>query len=227
MLDHIMEGRKSDGSEPTDDEIFVEAELLLCADPFSAGCALRRLTMLSFAGTNSIASTVTAAIRHLIQNPACLQSLRQDIDMMMRRGNVSDPPTNGETMCMPYLAAVLRETLRLSPAPSANFLRTVPAGGAAVGGFDLPPGTTVGASPWAVHHRPDIYGSDADEFRPERWYADAETRKRMARNAVSFGLASHTCVGQDFAQVAMQKVLAQVTISLLGLLWPSHRATRD
>lgn len=30
-------------------------------------------------------------------------------------------------------------------------------------------GTEVSYNTWAMHRRKDIYGPDADEFRPERW----------------------------------------------------------
>jgi cytochrome P450 len=39
--------------------------------------------------------------------------------------------------------------------------------------------TIVGVNAWALHRNADIFGSDVDEFRPERWLGLREDVARM------------------------------------------------
>lgn len=40
--------------------------------------------------------------------------------------------------------------------------------------------TIVGVNPWVAHANTSVFGSDADEFRPERWLeADQASANRM------------------------------------------------
>lgn len=49
---------------------------------------------------------------------------------------------------------------------------------------------------WALHRRKDIYGPDADEFRPERW---ASPDLRPSWGYLPFNGGPRICVGQQFA----------------------------
>lgn len=70
--------------------------------------------------------------------------------------------------------AVLNETLRLFPsAPlvsrmSKDTPQVLPA--AKGGPLYLPPYTQVSMVSLLLHRRADLWGADADEFRPERWF---------------------------------------------------------
>jgi cytochrome P450 len=60
--------------------------------------------------------------------------------------------------------------------------RVVPEGGANLSAQFFPAGTIVGMSAWVAHYNKDVYGQDAEEFRPERWLeADKEQLRIMER----------------------------------------------
>jgi cytochrome P450 len=125
---------------------------------------------------------------------------------------------------MHYLQNVLRESkcnhtaaryvclhtftaLRLCPAVPIN-LRTalrdtvLPVGGGPDGKSPVfvPQGTTVTFCPYALHRRPDLYGTDAALFRPERWdesiplLFETITAKRAY---IPFGAGPRTCLGSE------------------------------
>lgn len=76
--------------------------------------------------------------------------------------------------------AVLKEATRLHPGVSYPLERVVPPGGVEVCGHYLPEGTIVGMHAWVIHREPSIFGSDADQFKPERWLqSDNAKVKRM------------------------------------------------
>jgi cytochrome P450 len=48
--------------------------------------------------------------------------------------------------------------------------REVPAEGINIAGFDIPPGTPAGISALSFNRSKKIFGEDANEFRPGRWF---------------------------------------------------------
>ena len=77
----------------------------------------------------------------------------------------------------------MKEAMRLHPGVGFPLERFVPEGGATICGEYLPAGTNVSMSAPVIHTNTDVWGKDADEFRPERWIdADADSLKTMDRN---------------------------------------------
>ena len=142
-----------------------------------------------------------------------LRKLRDEINAYTVAKSLSDPPKYHETSKMPYLLAVLRESSRIFPAASAKFMRTVPAGGAMISGKYLPEGTNIGSNSWVLHHNKEIFGEDADNFRPERWLEGPERVNMMSKYDFSFGMGARDCAGKQFALVEVQKTVVQVCIS--------------
>ena len=70
--------------------------------------------------------------------------------------------------------------MRLTPTNNIPLERLVPAEGLSANGFHLPAGTNVGMSAYTVHRNKEIYGANADVFRPERWLnTDPASVQRM------------------------------------------------
>lgn len=70
-------------------------------------------------------------------------------------------------MVLPYLDAVIMESLRYHPTNANPFLRTVSAEGLQLPeGRKLPPGTVVGMSGTDVHRNQKIFGEDAHDLKP-------------------------------------------------------------
>jgi benzoate 4-monooxygenase len=70
---------------------------------------------------------------------------------------------------LPYLDAVIKETMRIHSTSSLGLPRVVPPGGADVCGRHFPGDTVLSVPAYTMHHSKAIWGSDADEFVPERW----------------------------------------------------------
>jgi cytochrome P450 len=67
------------------------------------------------------------------------------------------------------------------------------------------PGEKVIFSSFALQRRKDLYGEDADEFRPERW--GEERLRKIGWAYVPFNGGPRTCLGRKWAAPLLHSVL--------------------
>lgn len=96
------------------------------------------------------------------------------------------------------------KVLRLYPSVPINSraainMTTLPVGGGPDGKSPVlvRPGEAVGYCPYVMHRRKDLYGEDADEFRPERWEGDS--LKNIGWGYVPFNGGPRICLGRMFS----------------------------
>lgn len=81
----------------------------------------------------------------------------------------------------------------------------MPPGGTSIAGRYIPAGKVVGVNAWVAHRNHEVYGEDADDFRPERWLK--EDTSDMYRCFLSFGSGSRTCLGKNISLLEMSKLI--------------------
>lgn len=91
-----------------------------------------------FAGSDTTGITLSAVIYYLIKNPSKMAKLREELSQKEAQGALSDPITFQQTQDMPYLQAVIKETLRIHPAVAFVLARKVPLGGTTISGKFVP-----------------------------------------------------------------------------------------
>lgn len=116
---------------------------------------------------------------HLMTSPLAYLTLQSEIDTAIRQNSISSPIADAEARRLPYLQAVIKEGLRIYPPVSGLMLKTVPKGGDTLNGMFVPGGTEIGYCAWGVHHSKEIFGEDADMFRPERWLEASEEKLKV------------------------------------------------
>ncbi|KAI8053140.1 cytochrome P450 [Gilbertella persicaria] len=110
---------------------------------------------------------------------------------------------------MPYLDAIVKETLRLN-SPITKTLPRIAARDVAVDGLLIPQGTLVDVDIAATHMSESNY-SDPFEFKPERFLESADvTSKKQGLSYVPFGYGSHVCIGQNFSLAEQRVFLAML-----------------
>lgn len=136
------------------------------------------------AGSDTTAVSLSGILYYLLRTPLALQKLKAEIVQAEQVG-VWDGVKIGftESQEMPYLQACIKEGLRLHSAVGLPLWRVIPSSGAEVCGQWFPEGTEVGINIWVAHYDEDVWGPDANSFRPERWLEGAkegsEKLKRM------------------------------------------------
>ncbi|KAL4877399.1 cytochrome P450 [Aspergillus karnatakaensis] len=166
-----------------------------------------------FAGSDTTATTIRTSTLFLITNPLASAKLRDELDHAAQRGRISRPViTYEQAQALPYLQACVQESLRIWPPVMGLMQKVVPPGGDTLHGMFIPEGTQIGYSAWGVHRNPDVFGSDADLFRPERWLeAEGEYLLEMNRTMeLVFGSGRYACLGKQVAMIEISKAIAEI-----------------
>ena len=102
---------------------------------------------------------------------------------------------------LPYLDAVIKETLRVYPAIPMSEQRTAPAKGATIYGVHVPEGTICSLQPYTENRDPRVF-PDPEKFDPDRWMIDHESEqyKEMNRRMWAFSSGGRMCIGLQYLQ---------------------------
>ncbi|KAK4868191.1 hypothetical protein LT330_007389 [Penicillium expansum] len=181
------------------------------------------------AGSETTASAIRGTFLHIITNPRVYSKLQREVDDAVRLGHAPSMNegliTAAKARNLPYLQAVIREGLRVWPPVANIFARDVPRGGDTVvvdgESVFLPGGICIGYSACAMHMSEQIYGKDAEAFRPERWLESdpAKLAVMVRTNDLTFGHGKFQCLGKAVAQIEIGKTVFEVSRnSSAGLL---------
>ncbi|KAL8831513.1 MAG: hypothetical protein Q9191_000822 [Dirinaria sp. TL-2023a] len=159
------------------------------------------------AGGGTVGSVLGAFFYFLLkEDPKYYQRLREEIDSAQI--STSEVVSFAEAQRLPYLQAVIKETLRIWPPNGWNLPRVVPKEGFVVAGRHFKEGTILSVNPWLIHRNQDCFGSDADTYNPERWLGDADQVRRIEKFLIPFGLGYNSCPGRNVASLELNKVTA-------------------
>lgn len=153
--------------------IFLEALAAECQDPMELRSQLLNVLL---AGRDTTASLLGWLFLSLSKDPVRYKKLRDIIINEFGTYEKPKPITFAKLKSCQYLQHCNNEALRLYPVVPinsrfANKDTTLPRGGGPDGQSKVfvPAGTAVDYSVHVLHHRKDIWGPDAEDFRPERW----------------------------------------------------------
>ncbi|KAL1843206.1 hypothetical protein VTJ49DRAFT_2757 [Mycothermus thermophilus] len=165
-----------------------------------------------FAGSDSTASTMQSFFWHILSDRRVYSLILAELTEAVRTGAIpaSGNLTWNQSQGLAYLQACLKEAMRVRPAVGLNITRLVPPEGAELDGHFFPGGTTVACNGWVLHRDREVFGQDADVYRPERWLEDEERGKRMERYMFQFGGGSHLCIGRNLALLEINKVVPRL-----------------
>ncbi|MCJ1264131.1 hypothetical protein MMC22_004002 [Lobaria immixta] len=204
-------------------------------DFFHDGRVLTMAVSMSFAGSDTTAISLSAVFYYLLKNPQCYRKLMEEIDTAIKVGDIQNRFTGlvtwAESQRLPYLDACIKEAFRLHPAVGLPLERIVPAGGAEILGERVAADTIVGCSAWVIHRRPEVFGEDADSYRPERWIdADKQSLKEMEGSMFHFGMGARTCIGKNISLLEIYKVVPaflrrfEINLAYPNQEWKLHNA---
>jgi cytochrome P450 len=129
------------------------------------------------AGADTVSCALQSFVYHMIRHPTAWQRARAEIDAAAaERGEclATDRVVRFDhAQNLPYLQACIKEAIRVFGPVPMGLPRVAPAEGITIGGRTFPAGTILSINPWVVHHSKEIWGPDAREFNPDRWFEES------------------------------------------------------
>ncbi|KAK7418776.1 hypothetical protein QQX98_003794 [Neonectria punicea] len=107
--------------------------------------------------------------------------------------NEDGNPTVEAASKLPYLDAVLKETLRLYAPLPASEPRSLPTD-TTIDGYLIPAGTVVSMSPFTLHRNPNVFPEPL-RFNPERWLGQCGDLVEMKKWFWAFSSGGRMCIG--------------------------------
>ncbi|PFH47821.1 hypothetical protein AMATHDRAFT_66733 [Amanita thiersii Skay4041] len=195
-------------AESSDTELYLSQEEIIA-----------QVNVLLLAGYETTSISLTWALIELCKNQEIQQKLRDEL----RQFSSLDPTWDQLTSSLPYLDAVLHETLRVHP-PVSEITRVageddiMPFGaplttrdGQTLTSLAVPKGTIVSVPIVFVNQSETFWGPDAKKFIPERWLSEPpETVKDLIghRHLYTFSDGPRMCLGRGFAMAEFKAVLS-------------------
>jgi len=170
-------------------------------------------------GHETVSDALGWAFFLLSKQPMVAQRLQHELQTVLG----GRTPTMADLPKLQYTSWVIQETMRLFPPAWVIERDTLEAD--EIGGYQIPPKSTVVLSQWATHRHPDFWenpeGFDPERFSPER----SEERHRFAY--FPFGGGPRLCVGSNFAMMEMTLILATVAQRFALDLVPGHAVVME
>jgi len=165
------------------------------------------------AGSDTTSGAIRTILLYLMGTPSVYSKLQTEIDDAVAAGRASSPViADHEAKTLPYLQAVIKEGLRVFP-PITGPTPKVSDQDDVICGVPVPAGTLVGWIGWGMQRNREVFGEDADVFRPERWIeASAEKYKEMEywQMMVFAAGGRWECLGKNIALLELNKVVFEV-----------------
>lgn len=156
------------------------------------------------AGSETTSSALNTAILYLTANPAVQQRAREEIDKVI---GSSRSPTFLDEPSLPYIRAIVKETLRMRPVTSIGtpHYTTAPV---IYKSTYIPANSVVCLQQYPIHYDPTLY-PEPERFNPDRYldhpYGSGHyaAGKAEERDHWSFGAGRRVCSGVHLAENSM------------------------
>lgn len=167
------------------------------------------------AGHETTSNALTFTFHLLARNPGQRDRLLAEL-----RANLGGRvPALDDLPRLPYLEAVVKESLRLYP--PAWIMGRRAARDDVVLGYRLPAGAMALISQWVIHRLPQ-YWPEPERFLPERWLP-GEGQRVVPYSYFPFGGGARTCIGMPFALQEAHLILATILQRFVPEALPGRR----
>ena len=168
------------------------------------------------AGRDTTAQSLTWTLYLLLRHPNIQEPLLDELyDLFPSKATSAPLNLDLDTVQpshLPYTYSIFTESLRLYP-PVPFELKECVAPTTLPDGTWLPEGAVVLWVPWAMGRSYDIWGADAEIFKPERWLSTDRKTIQLQKSPYEFPVFNagpRSCLGKKLAELLAVDVLARM-----------------
>ncbi|KAL4339817.1 hypothetical protein GQ457_08G026840 [Hibiscus cannabinus] len=143
-------------------------------------------------GTGTTSTAFVWTMAELMLHPEVMEKVQDELLEVVGAGNVVE---EYHSYKLPYLQAVVKETLRLHP-PAPVLLPRCPVQSCTVGGYTIPKGAKVFLNAWAIQRDSQLW-ENPNNFESERFLGDAKNLDFSGKefHYIPFGSGRRICAG--------------------------------
>lgn len=156
-----------------------------------------------FAGSETTSGAIEWAMAELLRHPESMRKVKEELDSVL---GPNRSIKESDIDKLPYLQAVVKETLRLHPAIPLLLPRNAMQDTNYMG-YLIPKSTQVFVNAWAIGRDPDAW-NDPLSFKPERFSGLNTEYKGQHFELIPFGSGRRICVGMSLAHRVVHLTLA-------------------
>lgn len=157
-------------------------------------------------GVDTTTSSTLSFILAMCVFPGPQKKAQEEIDRVV--GSDRMPEWSDESS-LPYVSAVVSETLRWRSVTVLGGIPHAPIKDDEYNGYFIPKDTAITGNLWAIHRNPKDY-PDPDVFRPERFYPSLERPHPSKKGHNAFGWGRRQCSGQPLAEQGLFITIARM-----------------
>lgn len=157
-------------------------------------------------GTDTSSRTMGNILYIVANHPNVQEKLREEVKSVLPTKQT--PITKEKLDSLPYLRAVVKESMRYKPLALSIVRKT--SKNLVLSGYQIPKGTDVLLEQIPLAWK-EKYFMDAKQFKPERWLRNAESK--VEHNPwvfLPFGFGPRSCVGRRLAMLELETLLTKV-----------------
>ncbi|KAI5346745.1 PREDICTED: cytochrome [Prunus dulcis] len=170
-----------------------------------------------FAGHESTAVAASWCMMLLALHPEWQARIRTELAQVCPDGL----PDANSLPQLKTMAMVIQEVLRLYP--PAAFVSREALEDTQVGKISVPKGVCLWTLIPTLHRDTEIWGPDANEFKPERFIDGVSKACKSPQAYIPFGLGPRLCLGKNLALVELKVVLSLVISKFSFSLSPKYK----
>ncbi|CAI8602340.1 unnamed protein product [Vicia faba] len=171
------------------------------------------------AGTDTTSYTIERAMAELIHNPHVMTKAKEELEQVIGIGNTID---ESDITKLPYLQAIVKETLRLHPSAPLLLPRKARID-VKICGYTIPQGSQILVNEWAMGRNPSIW-DNPNMFFPERFLGSEINFKGQYFQFTPFGGGRRMCPGMPLAIRMLHTMLGSLINSFD---WKKENIDRD
>ncbi|GAA0170175.1 oxygenase [Lithospermum erythrorhizon] len=172
-------------------------------------------------GTESSASIAEWAISEILKKPEIFKKATEELDRVIGKNRWIEEK---DVSNLPYIRAIIKETMRLHPVAPMLVPRTARED-CKVDGYDIKKGTMVLVNVWAIGRDPDLW-DEPNEFNPDRFIGKDIDLKGHDFELLPFGSGRRMCPGYA---LGLKEIETSVSNLLHGFNWrlPGNMTPED